>query len=253
LTKHRLFLKKFPQKAIIDIHAFFGIVTGMNRKKILSAFCLLGIAILACTYPIKSEGTPIPVKFEPTPTLFVPPTPTSTPPLPAPIPTPIPAVRIENADQAFFNGDWAVALAAYQTELESNPDPETQIAAWLGIGRTRYQTGAYPEALTALRQIIEHYPETPQSGLAYFVLAQTYDALLRFSDAAEAYAQYLSLRPGVIDSYIQEWRGDALVAAGNHVAAQANDDPRIVRVHGVFEAKQDDFFDKGFDPRLGDF
>jgi soluble lytic murein transglycosylase len=177
---------------------------------------VIGISVLACTYPLQTEETPtIPVKFEPTPTVFVPPTATATPPLPTPIPTLIPAAPIVDADQAFFNGDWGQALIAYQTVLETQPDPETQIAALLGIGRTRYQTGNYPEALNVLRQVISEHPDKPQTGLAYFALAQTYYALLRYTEAADAYEQYLRLRPGVIDSYVNEWRGDALVASGD--------------------------------------
>ncbi len=192
----------------------------MKFQKVLFIIGILGFGILACTYPLQSEETPtIPVKFEPTPTVFVPPTPTETPPLPTPIPTPIPVVPIVDADQAFFNGDWEGALIGYQTVLETQPDIEIQIAALLGIGRTRFQTGNYPEALNAFRQVINEHPETPQTGLAYFALAQTYNALLRYTDAADSYDQYLRLRPGVIDSYVQEWRGDALVAAGDHFGA----------------------------------
>jgi soluble lytic murein transglycosylase len=70
-----------------------------------------------------------------------------------------------------------------------------------------------------LREIVGRYPDSPHLPDVYFFLAQTHTALERYTEAAEAYAQYLNLRPDVIDAYIQEMRGDALVAAGEPMGA----------------------------------
>lgn len=190
----------------------------MKRHKKFIPLLLLGLALLmACVLPAgvatqvapASESTATP----PPPTT---PTPTPLPPLP---PTPIPGARIESADLAFFNGDWDTALREYQTAIETDPDPEIQSAALLGIGRTRFKMGDHPAALDALRQAIAQYPESPHTPAAYFAIAQTYESLLRYGEAAEGYQSYLDLRPGLIDSYVHEWRADALSAAGEHISA----------------------------------
>jgi len=135
------------------------------------------------------------------------------------IPTPLPAARVELGDQAFFNGDWDAALQEYQTALENHPNPEVQSAALLGLGRTYYQMSDYPTALDLLRRVPGEFPDSPHLPETQFALAQVYEALDRFDEAAVAYQGYLNLRPGVIDTYIHEWRGDALAAAGDHNSA----------------------------------
>ena len=52
--------------------------------------------------------------------------------------------------------------------------------------------------------------------------AQSYSGLERYSDAADAYLQYMTLSPGIIDGYVLDLRGDALFAAGDYAGA-AND------------------------------
>jgi len=159
---------------------------------------------------------------EPTPTanpvLSVTPLPTPTP-YPTLPPTPDPAARVELGDRAFFDGDWEAALQEYQNGLENHPDPVVQSAALLGLGRTDYQMGQFSTALDELRRIPAEFPDSPYLPETYFALGQVYEALDRFSEAATAYQQYLDLRPGVIDSYAQEWRGDALLSAGDYTAA----------------------------------
>ncbi len=51
---------------------------------------------------------------------------------------------------------------------------------------------------------------------AYFALGQALSRLGRYSEAADAYLNYLTLRPGVVDAYVLNLRGDALQAAGRY-------------------------------------
>jgi len=146
----------------------------------------------------------------------LPPTPTTFPTL---SPTPTPVSRFDLGDRAFFNGDWDMALEEYRRAFENHPDPEVQSAALLGLGRTYYEISDFAAALGALRRIPADYPDSPYLPETYFALAQVYEALDRFSEAVAAYDVYLDLRPGVIDSYIYEWRGDALTATGEYTAA----------------------------------
>jgi soluble lytic murein transglycosylase len=89
----------------------------------------------------------------------------------------------------------------------------------LGIGKTYYSAQDYPKALETLRDLVANYPNSPHLPEANIVLAQTYTALTRHHEAADAYAQYLDLNPGLIDSYVYEWRGDSLASAGEYQTA----------------------------------
>ena len=188
-----------------------------------SALCL-GVVMLglACTLPAGLPGGATPA-----PTLTSPPTqPPATPtptlaPTPTVTPTPLPAVRVLNGDRALFNGDWEGALAAYRTALDASDDPQIESAALVGIGHIYYLTGDYPAALDALRAVIENYPQESRRAEADYFLGRVYDALTRYEEAAQAYASYRTLRPGVIDAYISELIGDARYAAGDYNGALA--------------------------------
>lgn len=140
-------------------------------------------------------------------------------PTPTPTPTPEPAMRIESGDRALFNGDWDTALREYQLVYDAASDPYLQSAALLGLGRTHFQIGNYGAALDALRSVVENYQNSSSQGFAFFALGQVYDALARYSEAVDAYTQYLALRPGQIDSYVHEQIGDSHSAAGDYINA----------------------------------
>jgi soluble lytic murein transglycosylase len=193
----------------------------MRIQRLILPFMMIGLVIVACSLPLSKE-TSVPVKFQETPTIFIPPTQTIVP-SPTPFPTLIPQIQIENADRAFSNGNWEGALLEYQAALEggSNPEDQTEIqaAALLGMGHSRYQMGLYPEALDSYDLLINNYPDFSQLPDAHFAIAKSLMALARYDEAAEAYQQYLEYRPGVIDSYIQEQRGDSLAANGDYLGA----------------------------------
>jgi len=118
-----------------------------------------------------------------------------------------------------FYGDWETALEEYQTALGASPDLEVQSAARLGIGRTHFLAGDYEQAQEALENLIVDESAFAYLPEAYFFLAQTLEAQERYGEAVEAYDRYLEYRPGVIDSAVQERRGDAFFADGDYEAA----------------------------------
>jgi len=89
----------------------------------------------------------------------------------------------------------------------------------LGEGRVHYLTGVYPNALNELRAVTDGYPGSYQAAEAYYFLGETYMQLDRFTEAADAFASYLSVRPGILDAFINERRGDALAAGGDNSGA----------------------------------
>jgi soluble lytic murein transglycosylase len=149
-------------------------------------------------------------------------TPTLTPsPIPSPTATPLPAVRIEKAEAAFFNGDFDTALLHYATAFKDSSEPMTRAAALWGQGRVFFAEGRYPETIDVLQQLITDYPDSVHLAEAYFLQGQAYYQLNRYTEAAAVWQTYLVLRPNVIDAYVQERRGDALYAAGHYADALA--------------------------------
>jgi soluble lytic murein transglycosylase len=128
-------------------------------------------------------------------------------------------MRIENGEEALFNGDEETALAEFQSAQLASSDSLIQAAALLGIGRSHLLARKYQDAVTSLEKLIADYPAFPQLPEAYFYLAQAYDNLERYNDAAQAYLEYRNKRPGIIDAYVSDLRGDALFAAGAYMDA----------------------------------
>ena len=146
--------------------------------------------------------------------------PTSATPRPSPSPTitatPAPVIRVEDGEQALFNGDYPGALIHFQTAFQDSSDPLVQAAAKWGEARAYYGDERFDEALLALVTVTSEYPDSIHAPAAYFLLGSCQYTLEEYEAAAMSWQTYLTLRPGIIDSYIQELRGDALFLAGNY-------------------------------------
>lgn len=140
-------------------------------------------------------------------------------PLPSPTPSPIPEVRLNSAERAIFMGDWEQAANEYSAALASTGDPELQSAALLGLGRTYFLDGKHQEAALTLEKCLQDFPQATQRPFAFFALAQAYSAIGRHADASQAYQNYLDLRPGIIDAYVLNFKGEALRLAGDYTGA----------------------------------
>ena len=181
-------------------------------SRVILGFALT-IIILGCAV---SSNIPAMIPSRATSTPSLTPTPPSSP-TPAPTYTPIPSVRIESADKAFFDGDIQGATTDYRAAYADSSDPALKAAALWGLARSQYTDGRNADMLATLSQLNSTYPSSPYAmGPSYFLQGQTYLQMKDYTDAAQAYQMYLTLRPGVIDSYVQELRGDALTAASDY-------------------------------------
>lgn len=148
------------------------------------------------------------------------PTPTSTPPpTSTPFPTPVPVVRVESGDRALFFGDYDQAREQYQTAFNESTDQAVQAAALWGLGRTELAAGRNQPAIDILTRLVNEYPESTYAARAYFLIGQAYSKLAQYLPAAEAYDTYLTRVPGVLDGYVQDYRGDALYQAKDYTNA----------------------------------
>ncbi len=179
-------------------------------KRIMLGLCI-GSLFVGCT---PGAIPPPTVTLISTPPTEITPSSTTLPTVTS-LPTPIPEVRVAAGDQAFFNGDYDKAHSEYQAAFDNSDSPEVKAAALWGLGRIEYTIGNNARALEILWQLTSQYPASPGSVRAYFLRGKIFMALQRFSESAQAYSTYLSLRPGVIDAYVQEQRGDAFAASGD--------------------------------------
>jgi soluble lytic murein transglycosylase len=147
------------------------------------------------------------------------PTLTQVPP-PTPTPTPKPAARVDQAEKLLeINGDYDQALGQFQLASQQADDEDTRLRADLGIARIYYLKEDQATALTLLRTLVENYPTNLKRANAYYFLGQIYSNLGRYLEAAAAYDEFLKLRPGEIDSAIQDLKGDALSNGGDYIGA----------------------------------
>lgn len=181
---------------------------------------LLGLLVItACSLPGLTPAPPTETPG-PSPTPTTPPSLTPTPTL-SPTPTPLPAVRISAGNHALANGDYLHAREEYQAALASDSDESVHADALWGLGKSNFLDENYPDALDSLRSLVQAYPQSEQGIRANFLLGETYFNLKRYQEAADAYAAYLQLRPGLLQAYVQEQRGEAFSALANYPEAQA--------------------------------
>jgi len=178
----------------------------------------LACLLAACqAFPI---SLPLPISTV-TPTNTPGPAPTNTPlPTSTPLPTMEPVVRIDTGDKALFFGDYDLAREQYLTAFNDTADSAIKAAALWGLGRTNLADGRYQESLDALNNLVNTYADSTYAARAYFLIGENYSGLKQFQPAADAYNTYLTHVPGVLDGYVQEYRGDALSEAGDFTGAQ---------------------------------
>ena len=112
-------------------------------------------------------------------------------------------------------------MLQYRSAAQDATDPEVRVAALWGLARSQYEDLRYNDAITTLDQLLADYPKSPYAAPASFLKGESYSATQHYAEAADAYQKYLTERPGVLDSYAQELRGDALAKAGEYTDALA--------------------------------
>ena len=185
-------------------------------RRLVLIFSLLIALALACTR--SAPQTSVPTEAPAGQTQMVIPTATNTA-TPPPTATPLPSKRLMDADTALQYGQWDQAIEGFRSAQENSQDQEIVAGAQLGIGRTYHEMGDYANAVEQLETLIANYPASPQAIQAYFYLGVAYGELDRFAEAAEAYGDYLSAKPGLIDAYVLDRQADMLFAAGDYLAS----------------------------------
>ncbi len=177
---------------------------------------LMAFVLSACNAVPLSFGVTATPSETSTPPAPPPPTGTATP---MPVPTVPPLTRIQSGEQALFYGDYETARREFESAYRDGDSALVRAAALWGLARTEYADGRPGTALTPLQQIVTEFPDSPFIPYANFLMGKANHEQSRYQEAAANYSAYLEMRPGVLDAYVQELRGDALFDNGGFAEA----------------------------------
>ena len=141
-----------------------------------------------------------------------------------PTPTIEPALLLQLGDNFMRNGYLEDAAGMYRALLDQGPstDSNTRALAAFRLGQVALRDGYFQQAFDAFNQLIIEFPESAFVPQAYFLRGDARLGLAQWGGAVSDFQQYLSLRPGLIDSYVYERIADAQIALGQTDTALLN-------------------------------
>ncbi len=151
--------------------------------------------------------------------------PATSPPTIAPTGTPIPNPNeaLDRAAQQVRNGYLEEAVSTYQTLLQQpGLGDEVRAEAGFRLGQAAVKEGLFADAVEALTLLIDRFPDDPRISQAYFLRGDAYLGLAQWNNAIQDLQRYLTLRPGLVDSYAYERIADAQLALGQNDTALAS-------------------------------
>jgi soluble lytic murein transglycosylase len=125
-----------------------------------------------------------------------------------------PEVALQIGDRYLLDGYYEQAVQTYQAILQSEraTTSDVRAAAAYGQGQAALREGLFLEAVNAFTTLIEQFPQDFRATQAYFLRGDAYLGLSQWEAAIQDFQRYLTLRPGLIDSYAHERIGDAQLA-----------------------------------------
>ena len=136
-----------------------------------------------------------------------------------PTPTPIPASRLKEADDAYFAGDLDLAQQLYQQVYDQAEEVDIRSNAMLGLGKTFYTRRDYIAAIDIFNRLLGQFSGTDAAANAYFLIGESYFDSEEYLQAANAYAKFAELKPGLIDNLVRTYQGNAALAGGDYQQA----------------------------------
>jgi soluble lytic murein transglycosylase len=115
-------------------------------------------------------------------------------------------------------GDYQTAIERFQTTLQTASSANELDQANLGIGQAYYYQENFAAALDYLRPAAESSDPVIAARTQYF-LGKAFTQLERYDEAVAAYAAYVSLRPGIIDTHVLTLQGDLHYLVGDYSQA----------------------------------
>ncbi|MAU09110.1 MAG: hypothetical protein CL607_04755 [Anaerolineaceae bacterium] len=137
--------------------------------------------------------------------------------------------QVAEAERFFDNGYFEESVETFKAVVaQSGVVPnDVRAEAALNLGQAALREGLFQDAVDALTVIIDQIPDDLRVAQAYFLRGDAYSGLSLWQNAIADYQQYLSLRPGLVDSYAYERIGDGFLAEGDLNAALTSYDAAI--------------------------
>ena len=89
----------------------------------------------------------------------------------------------------------------------------------LGLGKTFYARRDFIAAIDIFNRLLGQYPDTDAAANAYFLIGECYFDIEEYLQAANAYAKFANLKPGLIDNLVRTYQGNAALAGGDYQQA----------------------------------
>ena len=128
-----------------------------------------------------------------------PPTGTVTPPT-GPGPIIAPQKLYDTAFADYTAGQYDLAVIGFETFIKTSPRSELADDAQLNIGNALYAAGKFKEAVPALQQVINNYPQSNSVAGALYKLGLTYEQLKQADLARKAYETVTKNHEGTIEA-----------------------------------------------------
>ena len=199
-------------------------------------FLLLTFCLLACACNVRDAESRLPTPDEnniiyvtatPLPaTALAEPTdvPTEVPPIVPPTPV-IDALQLLDLGEQFIrNGYLEDAAGIYRTLLNYGDAiaPQQRALSAFRFGQVALRAGYFQQAFDAFGLYISEFPRETQIAQAHFLRGDASFGLSKWQAAVADFKRYLTLRLGLIDSYVYERIADAQIALGQTDMALAN-------------------------------
>jgi len=184
----------------------------MKRIQIILLLIIISNLLFGCDIN-KSNEPDSKIIDEITPTVLL----TNTPvPSPTPTPTPLPITRMQNGELAFFIGDFEQAENEFATIITNAGEPDLIAAAKVFLSQIKIKENDCGSVIPDLIEIKDDTTIDQETrAKAAFLLANCYNSLNQYSNAAESFLKYVEILPGILDRFMFENAGDAYLAAGD--------------------------------------
>ncbi len=141
-------------------------------------------------------------------------------------PTPAiePRALIQLGDNFMRNGYYEDAASIYRTLLNAGDSISSEFSALAAfrLGQVALRDGYFQQALDAFNLLLGQYPESMHGPRAYFLRGDAHLGVAKWQSAVDDFNKYLSLKPGLIDSYVYERIADAQIALNQTDSALRN-------------------------------
>ncbi len=156
----------------------------MKRTQIILLLIIISNLLFGCEIN-KSNETDAKIIDEITPTVLL----TNTPvPSPTPTPTPLPITRMQNGELAFFIGDYEQAENEFDNIITNADEPDLIAAAKVFLSQIKMKENDCNGVISVLIEIKEDQSIDQEiRAKATFLLANCYNSLNQFSNAAESF------------------------------------------------------------------